>query len=500
MLHSNWRLENFLRHGRTRRRTPAETGILSISQPTQPTQPIADVVFACDVGGDFEVPEVLPQDDLRLVRILVFNYTFPQENFPKILSKETVEDYKTKLLNGLEAMRRDAEVLLGWVKREKQYRNTIDRLYAIVFLDTPHYRAGLSEWATIFAKSNGIAKGRRLRELALLENDADRLAEMQTEFRDELVLSPEWAIMPFFTCMGIPTNHSGMVKLKDRNTPAYKTIVGQLDKWIEELKGGSADQTSVFQESIVSELPFSQGARPVESEEQLSKLETGLRLEAAQNFMWLERTPWLVKRRDSPLEYSTRREHGTAYEPSIAGLYLSSNMIPRNIPGITIQRIIFQTRAADQGWATFGGDGTFENSHTWFEASILRPLPPDTENTEENSRNVVGLEDILRDTWRDVGSSKEDLANQGWEFVQGEGGRISWKVCNNITARIEYRNYLVEWKKGSPTGINEEGKGNGDGFLELVEPGCIVVLWARAEEALWCNRVRAATVEIELRL
>ncbi|KAF5668245.1 ubiquitin ligase [Fusarium denticulatum] len=254
------------------------------------------------------------------------------------------------------------------------------------------------------------------------------------------------------------------------------------------------------QESI-DLLPFSQPFHPTlaasrETREDLARL---LLPELARPIISLVYNPWLATRRDDRQDYRAQAlDHGFDDEHSIAAWYLSTEPIPEptteGLSMVTPQRIVFQTRAADQGWATFGGDGTFENSHTWFEASILRSVGQGCQQNESNAPK-----DALRDrSWWDIADAREDLRAQGWEFVEGENGRLSWRVCNNLTASSEFRNYTVEWRRNIVAAAEDERAiGNGEGFLQLLGPGCIVVLWARAEQRFWVNKVEGATIEIE---
>ncbi|KAI1382643.1 uncharacterized protein F4822DRAFT_101581 [Hypoxylon trugodes] len=204
--------------------------------------------------------------------------------------------------------------------------------------------------------------------------------------------------------------------------------------------------------------------------------------------------PWLVKRRDHPRRYAANFSRPGA-DASIAGLYLSTQCIPTTVERTIVpRRIVFQTRSADRGWATYSSDGTFNNSHTWFEASILRPF---LQNDGGNGQGVA-LEDAFgRNTWWEPIDAREALREKGWDFVEAEDGCVMWRVCNNITALMEWRNYKVEWVRGVETMVKDEkAQGKGEGFLELLKPGCIVVLWARAERGCF-NEVTAATIEIE---
>ncbi|PHH89926.1 hypothetical protein CDD83_4933 [Cordyceps sp. RAO-2017] len=209
-------------------------------------------------------------------------------------------------------------------------------------------------------------------------------------------------------------------------------------------------------------------------------------------------SPWLVKRRVEEQSYRAD-DFSSPSDPSVAGLYLSTEPIPLGIGKVIPQRVIFQTRAADQGWATFGGDGTFHNSHTWFEASILQPS---SDRVEDEVRAAALEHDgDLSEPWEDAGSATQALRDKGWEFVRGQDGQITWRVCNSITARSKYKNYRVEWRRGLDTEVEDErATGKGEGFLELLQPGFAIVLWARAEQRAWINRVAAASIEIEYEL
>ncbi|OTA67908.1 hypothetical protein K449DRAFT_430014 [Hypoxylon sp. EC38] len=245
-------------------------------------------------------------------------------------------------------------------------------------------------------------------------------------------------------------------------------------------------------------LPFRCAFHPTleNAEEVRSILENRVPREIAIEIVSLGYSPWLAKRRVHEERYHTELPRPEAGY-SVAGLYLSSERIPVLEYKVIPRRIIFQTMAADQGWADFEGDGTFDNSHTWFEASILHPINP---STQTNSP-LPALEDVLVNTWWDVESARSDLNEQGWDFVQREDRQLTWRTCNNITAQREYQDYWVEWIRRVETEVEDErAKGKGEGFLELLEPGFIVVLWARAEQRAWKNRVKAATIEIEYEL
>lgn len=250
-------------------------------------------------------------------------------------------------------------------------------------------------------------------------------------------------------------------------------------------------------QKMPNRLPFSETAHPTLADaiETRKLLAHQLLPELARPIASLSYNPWITTRRDDKKEYEAEPEVGFTHDYSVAAVYLFTEPIPTGLKMITPKRIIFQVRAADQGWATFGGEGMFEDSCTWFEASILRPC-----DTHHNGAHTAP-EGILQKTWWDAPDARDDFKKHGWDFVEGEDEQLTWPVVN-LTESTEFSNYRVEWEKGVVPvdedavgtggeweggvipGVDvddEYGVGDGEGFLELLGPGCIVVLWARAE-------------------
>ncbi|KAI3326740.1 hypothetical protein HD806DRAFT_520478 [Xylariaceae sp. AK1471] len=179
-------------------------------------------------------------------------------------------------------------------------------------------------------------------------------------------------------------------------------------------------------------------------------------------------------------------------QASIAGLYLTVATL--SVPD-TIARaksITFQMKAADQGWADNGGKGTYHNSHTWYEASILRP--------QSKASAVAALTNTDMGNFRTPGEAGDYLRNHGWDMVESNG-TVVWRVHNNITACSEYKHYRVDWVAGIPTEVEDpRAMGNGQGFLGLLRPDDVVALWARAEQQAWINKIQEATIEIEYKV
>ncbi|KAJ8119875.1 hypothetical protein ONZ43_g3271 [Nemania bipapillata] len=176
-------------------------------------------------------------------------------------------------------------------------------------------------------------------------------------------------------------------------------------------------------------------------------------------------------------------------DASVAELYLAATTLPVSHSIARAMSITFQMKGADQGWADNGGEGTYFNSHTWYEASILRP--------RSQAASVAALTGPDVRNFRTPPEARDHLEGQGWDMVE-DNGAVVWRVHNNVTASHEYRHYKVDWVAGVPTEVGDpRAMGDGEGFLELLRPNDVIVLWARAEEQAWVNKTRGATIEIE---
>ncbi|RYP07848.1 hypothetical protein DL765_009001 [Monosporascus sp. GIB2] len=181
----------------------------------------------------------------------------------------------------------------------------------------------------------------------------------------------------------------------------------------------------------------------------------------------------------------------------IAALYLTSPSLPVPTPGgnqtIRVQSVTFQMRGADQGWVSLGGEGTYHNSHTWYAASILRPIAGVATTTTAHEQPLEAL--VLERKPR-VSSFQKVLRKHGWELVKYKD-RLSWRVHNNITAREAYTYYRASWAAGTPIKVsNPRAMGDGAGFVETLKGGDRIALWARANSGGWINKISEATIDL----
>lgn len=202
--------------------------------------------------------------------------------------------------------------------------------------------------------------------------------------------------------------------------------------------------------------------------------------------------PWQSNTKQSEATYRADEFWRPGPEASVAGLYLTLATLSVPYDIARAKSITLQMKGADQGWADNGGKGNYHNSHTWYEASILRP--------ESKVSAAAALTSIDMGNFRTPGEARDYLRNHGWAMVESNG-TVVWRVHNNITACSEYRHYRADWVAGVPTEVDDpRAMGDGQGFLELLRPDDVVALWARAEQQAWINKIQEATIEIEYKV
>ncbi|KAF8657970.1 hypothetical protein AX16_002131 [Volvariella volvacea WC 439] len=155
--------------------------------------------------------------------------------------------------------------------------------------------------------------------------------------------------------------------------------------------------------------------------------------------------------------------------------YIASEEIPK-LSGIRVEKVRFEIRSRDQGW---GGDPglvlPYDGAWSWFDAIIL----------SEAESQSLRLRDLVKPGDVNMGDI-QDLDNR------------TWVVQRNKRADPEERTHEVVWKRGEcrPLNMDEDGSGNGPGFVESLKGGDRIALVARARYPGWANLVKKATIEI----
>ncbi|KAI0113752.1 hypothetical protein GGR51DRAFT_23259 [Nemania sp. FL0031] len=121
------------------------------------------------------------------------------------------------------------------------------RAHTAFLFGTPHFGAGIAEWAIMLATRYGLccAKTPQDQDWSELEDQMAKIAEMQTEFQqiikseyivktvgcfptssepqNGLILSSEWAVLPEFMSIAVDSCYSSLTKLSPDDEP-FKTI------------------------------------------------------------------------------------------------------------------------------------------------------------------------------------------------------------------------------------------------------------------------------------
>ncbi|KAI1514948.1 hypothetical protein PtrSN002B_007942 [Pyrenophora tritici-repentis] len=146
-----------------------------------------------------------------------------------------------------------------------------------------------------------------------------------------------------------------------------------------------------------------------------------------------------------------------------------------------VKRVEFKLRSRDQGWTSEGGESGF-GGYSWVEIGILRRM--EAQGGEEGGRDVAAEQPPQSDRtdWETPREYHEFVAEHGWGLVQRKD-EYAWNVqVNRVSGPSE--KYLVVWGRD---GVSEgnEGKGDGEGFVEELKDGDRLIVWARARYPGW---------------
>jgi hypothetical protein len=166
-----------------------------------------------------------------------------------------------------------------------------------------------------------------------------------------------------------------------------------------------------------------------------------------------------------------------------AGIFSNSTVNPMRKGGeiFKIKSLEFECVSRDQGWTSEMTRGTFQTS-SWLEVSILR------RNGDNNAHSPVPR---FVNTWiSDPSGLHMSVADQGWHLVKrpesaeqgpqdGEGDFAWYLQGNQVAVSREGLKYRVVWAENGNEG--NEGAGSGEGFLQELQDGDRILVWARAK-------------------
>ncbi|KAF2018294.1 hypothetical protein BU24DRAFT_421275 [Aaosphaeria arxii CBS 175.79] len=157
---------------------------------------------------------------------------------------------------------------------------------------------------------------------------------------------------------------------------------------------------------------------------------------------------------------------------------------------VKLKEISWYIMSKDQGWTSEGTEGTFQ-THSWTDVSILRPLG--------DSRDPCLSAVELARTFGEVTELMDILSPRGWTMVPhqtDDGLSHTWRLQGNRVAGQNPESYHITWSQDENRVIADDGAGNGKGFIDLIQEGDRVVVWARCQYPGWCCEVH----ELEMAL
>ncbi|KAL5387900.1 hypothetical protein DPSP01_003298 [Paraphaeosphaeria sporulosa] len=191
----------------------------------------------------------------------------------------------------------------------------------------------------------------------------------------------------------------------------------------------------------------------------------------------------------------------------------------------------------DQGWSTTGTRHTYQQSSSFWEASILRPIAKDDVNhvprlmtkfEEDRSRNgnyrsvesaaqamfPRELYHLLRRPDQDMEPQRlhcremidltMDEKDPNDKYLEAtQEGEHAWFLQCNVVARgvslfhgeMVPRHHIIWSCKNHPRWVGNDGSGQGEGFVDAVKPGDCIVLWTRIKRQFWENHAYGVHVK-----
>jgi hypothetical protein len=220
--------------------------------------------------------------------------------------------------------------------------------------------------------------------------------------------------------------------------------------------------------------------------------------------------PSIISRLSDPITCVAR----AANNYKAASLALLSEPVPMaqtHDELVRVRSVKFTITSADQGW---GGErpDTYMASYSWFSTAIYRPRrgldDPDAslENQSDRSSAQVPRNGAANNIPQYVPNPDLDVRTSNLAIVVPDdrsavgGTNGVWKVQSNLVGHRTPILHEIEWFKGqrvTERDRHHDGGEDGVGFVELLQPGDQIGLYAEAEFPGWRNEVKAASIEIK---
>ena len=186
-----------------------------------------------------------------------------------------------------------------------------------------------------------------------------------------------------------------------------------------------------------------------------------------------------------------------------------------------VRRIAWSLKSHDQGWSGEppATHGTYNASHTWFDAGIER-LQLDTSGA---TKDDAKLSEAFMRAWPDQEPLNPDADDPEHPsdgdtqpryapvrpptFPPEEGADDAYRLQTNVQSKGDSTEHTIAWShlddaardSAEAEDLRQHGRGaaTGDGrFVRTLQLGDCVTLWARARYPAWANHVEEAAVEV----
>ncbi|KAE8450572.1 hypothetical protein EG329_006303 [Mollisiaceae sp. DMI_Dod_QoI] len=256
-----------------------------------PPQPVVDIFFIHGLTGDREKtwtrtkgklecfwPRDLLPEDISNARIAVWGYdaSVIKKTPFTVVSTNTLDHHAQTLCNDIASLRGEknkqpiifvVHSLGGLVCKtallhsseantteRAHLKEVCDRTRAIAFMGTPHQGSSKASWGVMLASALGEAphlnelQKRFLNFLEFRKQQGDAIDV--TCFFEELPLPvfgtivPDQSVtIPGYESIGIHDDHSAMTKFGGDDSPGYKRVLGELQRWVANLQVKKAGET-----------------------------------------------------------------------------------------------------------------------------------------------------------------------------------------------------------------------------------------------------------------
>ncbi|KAJ5972954.1 uncharacterized protein N7479_002872 [Penicillium vulpinum] len=219
--------------------------------------------------------EFLPVDLSARARILTYGYDAYVLR-KSVVSSNRLRDHATNLLNNLTTDRASCNassrplifvthslgglvcklaINLSRVHPDTHLRELFTSLKGILFMGTPHKGSWMADWTKISVSALGIVKSTN-QLIKVLETKSELLNSVQLDFMNMLrgcdnikvtcfyeelplsigrkVVCTESATLDGYNSISIHANHSDMVKFASKEDNGYKSLLGELQRWMSE--------------------------------------------------------------------------------------------------------------------------------------------------------------------------------------------------------------------------------------------------------------------------